>query len=65
MDVGANDVSVGAISPRSVTGKRLSHEEVQRERAYVDWLHTLTPPARDDLPPPNDSWAAFMVVRRK
>jgi len=65
MDVGANDVSVGAISPRSVTGKRLSHEEVQRERAYVDWLLTLTPPARDDLPPPDDSWAAFMVVRRK
>lgn len=61
----SDSLSAAASSPRKINGKRPTDLELQREHDYLDWVLTLTPPERDDMPPPDESWAAFMAARRK
>ena len=49
--------------PRTISGKRMTAAALQRQREYMDWQLTLPEP-EGDVPGPDDSWVAFMAVRR-
>ena len=49
---------------RTLTGKRPTAAALQRQHEYMDWLGQLPQP-EGDVPPPDNSWSAFMAQRRR